>query len=331
MYDVITVGAATYDIFLRSRDFSIVEAGQYLTGRAECVPLGAKIEVKDITFATGGGATNAAVSFSRKGLKTAAVIRVGTDAAGREVVADLAKEGVITSFVQETHRSHTGHSVLMVTLSGERSVLVYRGASSHLSIGAIDWENCQARNYYVSSVGGDIELLETVFSKAKSQKARVAWNPGSRELHHGLQGLRKILKQADILIINQEEAAMLTGLPLEDTSNMLSVIRRVTEGVILLTRGSEGALVLDGKYLFNAGIFKEKERLDRTGAGDAFGSGFVAGLILDRDNNAEALRIAASNATSVVEHIGAKAGLLNIKQLKERRWQKLSIERRLFN
>lgn len=329
MYDVITIGAATYDVFLQSRDFSVVEAGQYLVGRAECVPLGAKIEVRNITFSTGGGATNAAVSFSRKGFKTAALVKVGTDAPGREVVAELAREGVATSLIQETHHRHTGYSVLMVTVSGERSVLVYRGASAHLTAHDIPWDRFESKWLYISSLGGNLEILETILGHTDPKRIKVAWNPGSQELHHGLNALVNILKRVDVLILNQEEAALLTGIDFKDTTRMLSVLRHVTGGIILLTRGAEGALVLEGKYLYNAGIFPEKVRMDRTGAGDAFGSGFVAGLMLDGGVK-EGLRVASANATSNIEIIGAKTGLLTLRQLNDKRWRKLPIERRMM-
>jgi len=69
MYDVITIGTATQDVFLKSRDFKVLKDERFITGQAECFALGAKIEVPDIFFTTGGGATNAAVTFARQVLK----------------------------------------------------------------------------------------------------------------------------------------------------------------------------------------------------------------------------------------------------------------------
>lgn len=329
MCDVITVGAATYDIFLRSKDFSIMAAGQYLTGRAECVPLGAKIEVRDITFAIGGGATNAAVSFARKGIKTGALARVGEDAAGREIIAELAKEGVSTRFIQETKAARTGHSIIMVTLTGERSMLVYRGAGRHLSDHFIPWADLAPQWFYISSLAGDLALLKQVFEFAHQHKAKVAWNPGERELHHDQKALAHLLKHAEVIILNQEEAALLTGLPFAETTKIFLTLKAHVPGMILMTRGPAGALVSDGRHIYDAGTFPERERVDRTGAGDAFGAGFVAGLILDGSVK-EALRVAAANATSVLEHVGAKAGLLTTRQLGEKRWAHLPVSRRVI-
>ena len=83
-------------------------------------------------------------------------------------------------------------------------------------------------------------------------------------------------------------------------------------------------------------MFKEKKLVDRTGAGDAFGSGFVAGLIrsgeecekgdIDPENISYALRLATANAASVVEVIGASEGALSRKGFDDgRRWSRLKM------
>ena len=86
MFDVITIGTATRDAFLRSREFKIISTPEYQSGEGICLPAGAKIDLDDIVFATGGGASNAAVTFSRQGFHTAAVCKIGNDVSGREVL-----------------------------------------------------------------------------------------------------------------------------------------------------------------------------------------------------------------------------------------------------
>ena len=62
-FDIITIGSATRDIFMKSEQFKIVEDKSFATGQGECFALGSKIEIKDIVFASGGGGTNTAVTF----------------------------------------------------------------------------------------------------------------------------------------------------------------------------------------------------------------------------------------------------------------------------
>ena len=90
-----------------------------------------------------------------------------------------------------------------------------------------------------------------------------------------------------------------------------------------MTDGPRGAWVSDGNRLYTAGIFPDKNLVSRTGAGDAFGSGFVAGLI-QKEDIAYAIRLASANATAVTEHLGAHTGALTHTQFeKEVRWKKL--------
>jgi len=92
-----------------------------------------------------------------------------------------------------------------------------------------------------------------------------------------------------------------------------------------MTEGNKGVLVSDGKNIYSAGIFRGK-LVDRTGAGDAFGSGFVAGII-EKNNIEYAIRLGSANATSVVEKIGAQAGILTKGEFeKSERWQKFEIK-----
>ena len=83
MFDVITIGSATRDVFLASKGFKVKRDKSSVTDVDLVLPLGSKIEVENIIFETGGGATNAAVTFTRQGLKTAAIARLGEDPGGR--------------------------------------------------------------------------------------------------------------------------------------------------------------------------------------------------------------------------------------------------------
>ena len=71
MFDVVTFGSATREVFLKSAGLRTVKNSKFETGEAACLSLGSKVDVDDIVFTTGGGGTNNAVGFARQGLKTA--------------------------------------------------------------------------------------------------------------------------------------------------------------------------------------------------------------------------------------------------------------------
>ena len=136
MLDVITIGSATRDVFLKSEGFEIRKHADSPTGIEQCFPLGAKIEIKDVVFTTGGGGTNTAVTFSRQGLKTGSVGSVGDDFNGREVIKELKREKVKLFF--NVHKDDfTAYSVILVYPNAERTILSYKGEGQHFNFDEI--------------------------------------------------------------------------------------------------------------------------------------------------------------------------------------------------
>ena len=325
MFDVITIGTATRDAFLKSDAFKVVSTPEFVSGWGLCLPAGDKIDLEDVVFATGGGATNAAVTFARQNFKTAAVCKIGDDVSGREVIANLQAEKVDASFVVPDAVSKTAYAILILSTGGERTILVYRGASEEWRPGDIDFEKLQARWFYVSGLL-PLDVVEAVLDQAHQIGGKVAMNPSLAQIKMGWAGFGSVLKRLSVLIMNREEGAYLTGLSYKSEEKIFSCLDEYVDGIVVLTDGSSGVWVSDGQAIYRAGIYKEKSIVDRTGAGDAFGSGFVASLMLS--NNIErAIRLASANATSVVEYIGAKSGILTKEGFEnDARWKDLKIE-----
>ncbi len=338
MLDVVTIGTAARDVFLQSKFFKIVRDPVHLkkigfvTGEAECFALGGKVEVDDVTATTGGGAANAAVTFARQGLKTGAFIRVGQDAAAASIINDLESEGIS---VNPLRRGKTAYSTILLSSDGERTILVFRGDSSLV---APDYlvKRLSARWAYVVPGGISLPILRRIFDRLHRQGIRIAFAPSRHVLEAGRRQAGSLFEKSDIVLMNREEAALLTGVDFgKEREIFKSLNALVAPGIAVMTDGGRGVLVSDGTVIYEAGVFREKKLADRTGSGDAFGSGFVSALIQqglaakDRQSAEKikkAIRAGSANATSVVEHIGAHAGILTAKQLKDKRWSKFSIQ-----
>lgn len=308
-YDIITFGNATRDVFLQSRKFRSRTDHHSITGRTISLTLGAKLEVDEVIFETGGGATNTAVCFNRLGYRTAFVGRLGKfDARGREILDKLSSEGVDTSLVTLDGRKSTAYSVVLLTNSGERTILVYRGASINFDARDIPWSKLNANWFYITSIAGNLSVLARLVAFAQRRGIKVALNPGAEELEKGLGQLGPILHSVDILFLNLEEAARLTGLPYGQENRIFRDLCFRLPGLVVITAGKKGAIVCDNQKKYRSGIHRIKV-VDATGAGDAFGSGFLAAY-LKRPDIAYALRVATTNSESVIQKIGAKQGLL---------------------
>ncbi len=311
MHDIITIGSATRDVFMRSKQIRIMKDATFSTGEAECVALGSKIDIEEILFETGGGATNTAVGFKRQGLRTAIVGRIGyDDGRGREVLRELAREGVDTSLVVKDKHHMTAYSVLLLTPRGERTVLIYRGASAKFTRKDLPWRSMSSKWMYVTALGGNLSLLKDIFSFAKRKGIKVAWNPGAAELAKGYAKLKSLIVASSLVLLNREEATSLMGVEYDQARKAFTQLSRTVPGVLVITEGSHGAFAhVNGRSYHSS--TRDIHVVDTTGAGDAFGCGFVGAYIRTKGNIAQSLTFATLNSESVLEHIGAKAGLLH--------------------
>lgn len=310
MYDIITIGSATRDVFMRSKQIRIIEDTTFSTGEASCLALGSKIDIDEVVFETGGGATNTAVGFQRLGMRTAFIGRIGyDDGRGREVLRELAREGVATSLVVRDRHDMTAYSVLLLTSRGERTVLIYRGASAKFSVGELPWRSIRCKWLYVTALAGNYPLLTRLFSYARTHDIKVAWNPGAAELALGYAKLLPLLRQASMVSMNREEASRLLKIDYAHEGEAFDKLCAELSGIVVITEGTKGARACYQGVKYRSGIHRIKV-VDTTGAGDAFGCGFIGTYMKTNGDIVRSLQFATANAESVLQKIGAKAGLL---------------------
>ncbi len=301
-YDIVSIGSATRDVFLKSANFESRRHADSPTGAEQCFPLGSKIEINKMVFTTGGGGNNAAVTFARQGLKTANIGVIGRDFNGRAILEELKKEGIDSGFFQIHDDDFTAYSIILVHNSGERTILSYKGEGQHFDAQKIPFEKIKTDWFFVDSLGGHYDMLERIFGHAEKNKIKIAMNPGGKELEHGWDKLRPFFEKTEILIMNKEEALQITKGNLNDLSDLVA-------GIVVISDGPNGVIAKDkdGKS-YQAGV-PDSPVVERTGAGDAFSSGFVAEYIRSGDI-AKSIQFGTANASSVVTQYGAKAGIL---------------------
>ena len=305
MATIVSVGAAVQDVFLSHSDAlkPVCESPEHCFTQLE---LGSKADVNQIHFSTGGGATNASVTFARQGHSAIFMGVVGEDPAGRAVLEDMDKENVDTRFVKFSKQYNTGYSVLLLAPNGERTILTYRGASTHYYPGDFTLTDVEADWLYVSNLAGQMKVLDELFRQAKQQGMKICFNPGKKELAQR-ERLIGLLEDVDVLALNRQEMMMLV-----EGDDLETLVRRGLQLVptVIVTDGTNGSLTSDGKTLVRAGMYEGVEAIDRTGAGDAFASGFLSQWA----NGASlkgAVVFASANANAVTRKIGAKTGILH--------------------
>ncbi len=314
MYDIITFGAASEDIYLVSKNFVAFKSKVFTKGKGICLNLASKTEIDDVFFSSGGGGTNTAATFANLGFRTAFCGMIGQDYFGNLIIEELKALGVSTDFIKRTTVKPTNVSVIFSYPGADKTLLVYRGASDILQKKDIPWSKIKsARWFYLAPFSGQLaDLTEEIIDFAKKNKIKTAMNPGYNQLSFQKPTLERILKKVDILILNQAEASLVAKIPFQKEKLIMKKICQLTPGICIMTKGEQGAKVADGKYVYQAKTLKMKN-IDSTGAGDSFGSGFVSGFIR-KGSIPYAIQLAMANSGLNISKLGAKQGLLKKNQ-----------------
>ena len=172
-FDIITIGSATRDAFFESPNFKPVKSKKFIAGKGLCMGLGEKLFVPKVTFTTGGGATNAAVTFARLGFKTAAVARIGDDVSGKAIIEEMKKEGVSPGFFQVDKKLNTAYSAILV-LGGERTILSYKGAAENFEPSQIPWSKIKTRWIYLGSLAGKFGIFKKIKELKRKNEVKIS-------------------------------------------------------------------------------------------------------------------------------------------------------------
>lgn len=306
MARIVSLGAALQDIYLVDHDdLTPTNIGnESIFGK---VLVGSKVDIDKISYEVGGGGVNSAITFARHGHEAIFLGNIGRDPAGAAVVRVLDREGVDTSYINYLERKTTGTSVVLLdSKSGERTILTCRGASEQFgNFSENDLDLAQPDWLYATTLRGDMDTLTRFFKKAHDISAKVMFNPGVRELA-STKELINLLKYVDVLNVNKSEAAKIV--PGVMLTELLYRLNNYVETVII-TDGPMGGIAGNGAEVYRFGIYEDRKVKDATGAGDAFGSGFLAHLASGKSFKSS-LIFASANSTAVVSKLGANKGAL---------------------
>ncbi len=315
VYDIITTGSATVDVFAHTASDMV----KFVTNEGEedflAYPSGSKLIINNLEFHVGGGGTNTAVSFARLGLNTAYLGKLGNDTNAQKVLDLLDAEGI--QFIG-AQKGQTGYSVILDTLEKDRTILTFKGANDQLLEKDILLKHLDARWLYSSSLTGESQhTLNALVDICKRKNIKFAFNPSNYQAKQGYEKLKHIIDSCTALIMNNEEAEMLFA-----QQDMSGFIREHPKMYIAITDGGKGVIVhYEGKQIIVTPT-PHHTVVETTGAGDAFASGFVAGLAHQLELT-QAITLGMVQAESVIGAIGAKNNLL-IKEVAFQRMERFA-------
>lgn len=313
--DVLAVGDVVTDAFIKLLDKE--EKVEHHRDGSEwlALPFGTKIPFDHAEVVPAvGNSSNAAVAFSKLGLRSGLVTNIGADQHGRDIIASLEKSGVDTRFVHiNPGKKSNYHYVLWYR--EERTILIKHEEYDY------HWPRFRIidipRWIYFSSVSQHaLEYHDQLSQWLEGHPTvKLAFQPGTFQIEAGTKRLRKIYERAEVLAVNREEAVTISGGHGHEIHELFDKLHALGPKIVVISDGHEGAYASDGQRRFKMPIYPDPSPpFERTGAGDAFTSTFVAALAKGADIEG-ALLWAPVNSMSVVQKVGAQAGLLREREL----------------
>lgn len=323
-FDFITIGGATEDITFNTDEGVVIDGEDTVKQKLLAFEYGSKLKTDEAYSTFGGGASNAAVSLSNLGFKTATILPVGDDIRGEKIVESLKKNKVDVGSVEKVAGKESPFGLLVKGKDGEHVAFVYNGVKKNFKIPENSFKKIKkAKWVHLTSLA---QGWQTNLNKVTSlREGGIFWNPGSTQIKAGLPKLKKYLERMDVLGVNKSEAIeLVTSVSqykekpksyLNNVKNLLKILKGYGPDIVVITDGEKGSNAYNGEKFYHQPAKKVKKVADTTGVGDAFHSGMMAGLEMYKGDIQKAMKLGMKNSASVVKKKGAQNGLLTKKHL----------------
>ena len=315
--DILSVGNATIDVFL-----TIDEKNPHVKLDEKTNELrfghGEKIEVKKYDLSIGGNAANVAVGISRLSLKSGLIAEIGNDEFSQKIINSLKNEKVDIELVRQIESEASSLSV-GINFKTDRTLFIEHVKREH----NFEFDKKQTNAIFLTSLGPVWEeAYEKTLNFVRENNIRLFFNPGTLQIEKRSTLIWKIISQTEVLFLNKEEAEeILYGKEIKLPSDSKTYIKKMLYGlkslgvkIAVITDGRNGSYLMDDKHNTYHLEAAKCEIIERTGAGDAYNSGFISAM-LNKEPYMEAMRWGGFNASSVIGAIGAQKGLLTKEEM----------------
>jgi sugar/nucleoside kinase (ribokinase family) len=311
--DFLAIGDIVTDAFIKLKD-AHVHCNIDREGCELCVRFGDKIPYESVEVVSAvGNSPNAAVCAARLGLKTALITNIGNDLNGEDCLTSLKKDKVSTKYITKEKGKKTNyHYVLWYDI--DRTILIKHTEFNYKfpKIKDVSW--VYLSSLADNSISYQLEIAEYF---KNHPEIKLAFQPGTFQIKFGTEKLKDIYARTEIFFCNLEEAQKILNIQNKDVLTLSKGIKALGPKTVVISDGSNGAYLYYNDELWHNPIYPDiAPPLDRTGAGDAFSSTITCALALGK-TPLEALSWGPINSMSVVQYVGAQAGLLSKEKLEE--------------
>jgi len=301
MFDLITIGNVSVDMYF-SGD-SLTKNGDRFT-----LAIGGKYMVDHFVTSLGGGAANVAIGAKRAGLSVAIKGVIG-DNQFREMTEKYLKSHGIPTSLCRVEKEYQKISSILLSPTGERTVINYETPHEHVLQGKDDMENIiDTKAVYMSNLWRvPLDERKKILSHLHTLGIVTSINLGIRDCRRDLDQIASLLAHADIVIVNTHEFAEMVKTQREQIHFKKSIFTHapfLKDKLVVVTDGKEGSYAYEQDMVYHSPAHLGGHVVDTTGAGDGYSAGFLASYLVHKDITS-AMQAGAKYASSILQKVGA--------------------------
>jgi len=264
------------------------------------------VYAEEFMLMPGGSGGNVAAGVAQLGHRVRFLGLLGDDDGGQLLLRAFMDVGVDTCCTRVEKGQRSASCFITIDEHGERQIVALGGVALYDK--AEDINPAWLKNVQILFIADAYQEVVSAASASLDVNARVVFNPGGLMAGSGREYTQPFMERADVLIVSEVEAEAMTGE--SDTHSAIRELARRGPDVVMLTLGRHGALTLENGKTTHIPAVEVTSVVDTTGAGDAFSSGVIAGM-LEGLNWTDSARMGCVVASFKIRHLGGRGGLPN--------------------
>lgn len=281
--------------------------------------VGETILSKSFEKIAGGKGANQAIAAKRCGAKVSMIAKIGNDDNGQILKQKLEEDNIDVKYVFKDNKEATGIAIIMVNENGNNSIIVVSGSNMTIDDEEVEAsiEKIKESDILISQFEVSEKIILKVFKKAKELEKITILNPAPAKKIN-----EELLKVTDIIVPNETEAEVLTGIKvntLEDANKAGQIFLEKGVKFAVITLGSKGAAVIGSDFCELVPAYKVNA-IDTTAAGDSFIGALSSKLKFEEINKLNlinAVKFGNKVSSISVQRKGAQPSIPYLREVEE--------------
>ena len=305
---ILGIGNAIIDVICKVDDQylsenNLTKSTMKLVDESEFKKLLSNIKIEETV--SGGSVANSIVGLSQLDNKVGFIGKINNDEFGQKYEDGLKDEKVEFFYSKKKENLPTGTCLILITPDSERTMCTFLGTAGKINENDVDPDVIKKSEIiFLEGYLWDEGKPKRAFDKAINSANKVAMSLSDKFCvdRHKPHFLDLVKNKLNITFANEQEITSL--IEAKNFEEVINFSKRLNK-LMIITRGENGALAINGEEVVEIGIQKDLKIVDLTGAGDLFAAGFLHGYI-NKLSIKKCLEKGTEMSSKIIQQIGAR-------------------------